>query len=148
MPRDSYRTRLKPEGYGQKQPYGQFTWCDKAYTSSIDYYREVVMSLPLDPEDPKGRAVMGAADHARVLERLCPYSSYLIHTKEGADHVYVDDWSIEDECLYHRHPELTAQDINGWDYGFLEWEVLDSKCTMCDKQIPEEIWMMHKFYQL
>lgn len=120
----------------------------KLYTTSKEYYRKVVTSLPIDPDDPRGEAVMDATFHMDVCERLAHGGSYAVTFKGAEEYLYVDNWSIDGACLYHRHPELRMMGTKHMIEAHMEWDVLDNRCSMCDKQIPGEIWMMWKLEQL
>ena len=116
----------------------------KLYATSEEYYRKVVTGLPLDPDDPRGEAVVDASFHADVCQMLARGGTYAISFNTGSPGIYVDNWNIDSPCLYHRHPELRVLGTK----NNLEWDVLDNRCTMCDKQIPGEIWMMWRLQQL
>ena len=120
----------------------------KLYTTSEEYYRVVVKDLPIDPNDPRGEAIVGADIHADVCERLARGGSYAVSFNPSMEYLYVDNWAIDGACLYHRHPELRIMGTQNLIEAHLEWDVFDNRCGMCDKQIPGEIWMMWKLSQL
>ena len=120
----------------------------KLYTTSEEYYRVVVKDLPINPDDLRGEAIVNADIHADVCERLARGGSYAVPFNTPENYMYVDNWSIDGACLYHRHPELRIMGIHNWIEVHLEWDVLDNRCSMCDKQIPGEIWMMWRLQQL
>ncbi len=120
----------------------------RLYTTSEEYYRKVVTSLPLDPDDPRGEAIVDAGTHTNICERLARGGSYAVSFNTPDDYLYVDNWSIDGACLYHRHPELRVMGTKNIIEVHLEWDVLDNRCSMCDKQISGEIWMMWKLSQL
>lgn len=120
----------------------------KLYTTSEEYYRKVVKGLPLDPDDPRGETVIDAWVHADICERLARGGSYAVTFNTPKNYMYVDNWSIDGVGLYHRHPELRIMGTKTMIEAHMEWDVIDNRCTMCDKQIPGEIWMMWKLEQL
>lgn len=120
----------------------------KLYKTSEEYYRKVVKKVPIDPNDSRGEAIMKADVHGNVCEQLARGGSYAVSFNTPEEYLYVDNWGIDGVCLYHRHPELRIMGSVYIIEAYLEWDVLDNRCSMCDKQIPGEIWMMWKLKQL
>ena len=145
IPLRSKKQKSLPKDYSDSIGITEgYSHMGKLYTTSEEYYRKVVTGLPLDPDDSRGEAVVDASFHADVCQMLARGGSYAIPFDTPEKYLYVDNWSIDSPCLYHRHPELRVLGTK----NNLEWDVLDNMCTMCDKQIPGEIWMMWKLEQL
>lgn len=70
---------------------------------------------------------------------------YVLDT--GCDGLYIGDWRIECDHLYHRHPYE-------WDYGLtgqrgvLEYDVTDRECWKCEATCSDSIWLAHKLQQI
>ena len=67
------------------------------------------------------------------------------------DSLYISDWNVNQDKLFHRHPgekKVLALD-GGWTD--VEWDVLRTNeriCCKCYTQIPDTIWLIHKYYQI
>ncbi len=116
-------------------------WDKTEYTDAPTYYREVVMAQPRR----KG-IIFGGESHLNALAMLTRSGLFVVEADD--DDIYVDDWKVNGDLLAHKHPEF-GEIQTGWTKGVVEAEVYGiRRCTVCDKQCPGEINMMHKFYQL
>lgn len=83
------------------------------------------------------------------------------------DEFFVGEWSIQSPELYHRHKELGVYfTMNGMEFSgkhdddliirsqpgtyktYIMWDAANGTCGLCTEEIPGEIMMMHKFYQM
>ena len=76
-----------------------------------------------------------------------PHSTYVTTPSEEAQYVYIGNWCVDSELLYHRHPDETGADIVG-GIGVIEYNVNDEQCEGCGAVCPNEIWLIHRLYQL
>ena len=96
---------------------------------------------------PSSTPVIFDAHDRDILERMCWGSSYGIHE----DTVYVDNWAVNEEFLFHKHPEFgEVFDVlmPGISTAELEFTTRDGKCDLCHTQVPGELEFLHKMYQL
>ena len=116
-------------------------WCKSA--------PELWRSLMAEIETTKARDTDWSACLEQVhhdnLELLSEGSSFV--AEEGA--VYVDNWNVAEETLYHKHPEFGTHDDVLGKPTVVEWSVDETNtCTLCGATVPDNIWMIHKLHQL
>ena len=80
--------------------------------------------------------------HTSVIE--AQQGCYIADTEDGA--IYIGDWRIECDVLFHRHPE-EAMDA-GWGIEIVEYDVNDRVCWKCEATCSNEIWFAHKLQQI
>ena len=71
--------------------------------------------------------------------------AYVLDTED--DGLYIGDWRIECDRLYHRHPEDLNYALTG-QIGVLEYDVTDRECWKCEARCPDPIWFAHKLQQI
>ncbi len=72
--------------------------------------------------------------------------SYVV-PPEGWDVLYIDDWCIDADVLYHRHPEIVGYDFDGAE-GVVEYDVSDRVCWKCEARCPDTVWFAHRLQQI
>ena len=65
----------------------------------------------------------------------------------GEEGLYIGDWRIECDRLYHRHPEDYTYGLTG-SIGVQEYDVNDRVCWKCETRCPNGIWFAHRLQQL
>jgi len=126
----------------------------------VQSYYQALMALP---RNNRGE-ISECANHVSQLEMLDSMGGNMYYSEE--DEFYVDEWSIQTPELYHRHkelgtyitadgmafqgyaPETAAVDYPKHYQTHVQWDSAGGKCGLCLKEMPGEIMMMHKFYQL
>jgi hypothetical protein len=117
-------------------------WMDKKYHTAPDYYREVILLMPV--EDGK---ILGASDHIEALAFLTNGGTGIYISDPQPNDVYVDNWRVSSAPISHRHLEFGTIH-NQWLSGVAEGGVANGACEICGLVIPGEIEMMYQFYRL
>ncbi len=74
-------------------------------------------------------------------------SGQYLAAADGSEGVYVGDWCIDADVLYHRHPDEVGYDMTGAE-GVQEYDVHDRKCWKCGAMCPDGVWLAHRLQQL
>jgi hypothetical protein len=73
---------------------------------------------------------------------------YVVPCPDGpSESIYIGDWAVDANILYHRHPTERAQDFTGAE-GVKEYDVNERVCWKCEATCPDSIWFIHRMYQL
>jgi hypothetical protein len=106
-----------------------------------DYY----WHLKREHDQHKGAYLGRISDKDREnLEKMCYGASFLVCD----DTVHVENWAVNEEFIFHKHPEFgRVTDFMG-ETGEVEYSVNKGKCDLCATEIPGEIQFLHKMYQL
>ena len=93
-------------------------------------------------------------DKKQTRESLRPYlveEAYelleALDTGDDDDAIYIDNWRIECDRLYHKHPNDWGYGLTGTE-GMQEYDVNDRVCWKCEVRCPNEIWFAHRLQQL
>ncbi len=78
---------------------------------------------------------------------LCASAGIYVTPTDGGDNLYIGDWSIDTDMLYHRHPNEEGEDLVG-NYGVYEYDVNDRVCWKCKARCPDGIWLAHRLQQI
>jgi hypothetical protein len=63
------------------------------------------------------------------------------------DALYVGQWRIDCDRLFHRHPVDRGWALGG-GHGVQEYDVNDRVCWKCGTRCPDGIWMAHRLQQI
>jgi hypothetical protein len=66
---------------------------------------------------------------------------------DPGDSIYIGNWAVDANILYHRHPKEPGEDVVG-DSGVMEYDVTDRVCWKCKARCSDSVWFIHKMYQL
>ncbi len=72
--------------------------------------------------------------------------SYVVPAGDSSS-IYVGDWCIDADVLYHRHPDEISHDMTGAT-GVREYDVNMRVCWKCESRCPDSIWFAHRLQQL
>ncbi len=68
-------------------------------------------------------------------------------TNPDFDALYIGDWRIDCDRLFHRHPTNFVVAMGG-GLGVQEYDVNDRVCWKCEARCPNGIWFAHRLQQL
>ena len=83
----------------------------------------------------------------RMANYVCSGNGTYVATSDGSSGVYVGNWCIDADVLYHRHPSEVGYDMIGAE-GVKEYDVNDRVCWKCATRCPDSIWFAHRLQQL
>ena len=144
-----YRTKPCPCGgshhHAQRSKVYNVEENKQVFDKAPDYYQYMVSVW--EKVAAEGEAISFTPEDLENLIRICTGGYYSVDVENS---IYVDNWNVNEENLFHRHPEFGPQ------YGYpepadmaeLEWDVNGGQCTMCGVKIPDTVWFIHKMYQL
>ena len=140
---------LKKNSYGNTEKVyaveeNKFTFQNAPayYKYMMDIWRKHVAKGP--NTNPCALPIFDKVDLSN-LDAICRGSYFFVED----DTIHIDNWNVNEDCLYHKHTEFGAQcSIVDDTSGEIEWSVYNRACTLCGEEIPDNIWLIHRMYQL